>query len=86
MAVYGLLGTSDDGTFRPQETITRAQFAALTATALGLPAGKSAKFTDVAEDAWYAAPTWASSPAKETASSVPTTISPIRRWSPVCLK
>ena len=56
MAVYGLLGTSDDGTFRPQETITRAQFAALTATALGLPAGKSAKFTDVAEDAWYAAP------------------------------
>lgn len=55
MAVYGLLGSSNDGTFRPQDPITRAQFAALTAAALGLPEGKSNKFSDVAADAWYAA-------------------------------
>jgi len=54
LAVYGLLGGYEDGSFHPQETVTRAQFAAMAASALDLPAGKSAKFRDVSPDAWYA--------------------------------
>lgn len=54
MAVYGLLNGFEDGSFRPDETLTRAQFCAMAASALHLPAGKSAAFSDVAEDSWYA--------------------------------
>ena len=54
MAVYGLLSGFEDGSFRPDETLTRAQFCAMVASALHLPAGKSTAFSDVAEDAWYA--------------------------------
>ncbi len=54
LATYLMLGGYEDGSFHPQDTITRAQYAAMVAVALDLPAGKSAKFSDVAEDAWYA--------------------------------
>ena len=53
LATYGLLGGFEDGTFRPQSTVTRAQFCAMVATALDLPAGQRT-FSDVAGDAWYA--------------------------------
>ena len=54
LATYLMLGGYEDGSFHPQDTITRAQFCSLVASALNLPAGKSAKFSDVAGDAWYA--------------------------------
>ena len=45
----------EDGTFRPDGSITRAEFCAMVATALNLPANSSAlTFTDVSSDAWYA--------------------------------
>lgn len=54
LAAYQLLSGFEDGTFRPQDTLTRAQFAAMLATALDLPAGDSLSFSDVSGDAWYA--------------------------------
>lgn len=49
-----LLGYKD-GTFRPDNTLTRAELCALLVQAMGLPAaGSGVTFTDVAEDSWYA--------------------------------
>ena len=43
-----------DGSFRPDGTITRAEFCALLCQAMGLRLPAQAyHFTDVAEDAWY---------------------------------
>lgn len=46
LATYLILDGSA-GAFRPESAITRAQFAAMAASALDLPVGKSNKFTDV---------------------------------------
>ena len=46
LAAYLILDSSA-GSFQPASDITRGQFAAMTASALDLPAGKSAKFSDV---------------------------------------
>ena len=55
LSVYGALGGYEDGLFHPKDTLTRAQFAVLTASALGLPQGdKSSRFSDVKEGSWYA--------------------------------
>ena len=61
-AVTKLTGLSiltgyEDGTFRPDGTITRAEFSAIISRVIGLngkveEAGKSAGFTDVAENHW----------------------------------
>jgi len=40
--------------FAPNDAVTRAEFAALIARALGLRASAAAPFRDVARDAWYA--------------------------------
>ena len=53
LATYLILDNSA-GDFRPGDAITRAQFCAMIASALDLPDGKSAKFSDVSADAWYA--------------------------------
>lgn len=56
LAAYQLLGGYGDGTFRPENSITRAEFCAMIATALNLPANESAlTFSDTGADAWYAA-------------------------------
>lgn len=47
-------GTSSDR-FEPQRSVTRAEFAALIARAMGLEAKQAAAFADVPGDAWYAA-------------------------------
>ena len=52
LATYLILDGSA-GTFRPGDTITRAQFAAMAASALDLPEG-SGKFSDVGPDSPYA--------------------------------
>lgn len=54
LAVYEILNGFEDGTFRPQDTLTRAQFCAMIASALDLPDGKPGRFTDVKAEAWYA--------------------------------
>lgn len=56
LATYRILKGFGDGTFRPGETISRAQFCAMTASALALPAsaGKPGRFSDVPDSAWYA--------------------------------
>ncbi len=54
LAVHQLLGGYEDGTFRPERTVTRAEFAAMVSTALNLPEGKTGGFSDVAEGDWFA--------------------------------
>ena len=54
LASYFLLTGFEDGTYRPGDGLTRAQFSAMLATALDLPAGEKLTFSDVSGDAWYA--------------------------------
>lgn len=51
----GIISPSDDNTFRPNDNITRAEFAKMTAVMLGLEEDKSsdAVFDDVRADDWY---------------------------------
>ncbi len=56
LAVHQLLRCYADGTFRPEEPITRAEFCEMVAEALNLPAGKTWSFSDVAEDSRCAGP------------------------------
>lgn len=50
LAIYRVLSNLEDSAFRPSESITRAQFCAMTAAALNLPAGRAGRFSDVPED------------------------------------
>lgn len=54
LATYGILRGAGDGTFRPQDSLTRAQLCTLLAQALNckMPTGTS-QFSDVDMDAWY---------------------------------
>lgn len=54
LATYRMVSGAGDGTFRPEETLTRAQLCALLAQALNCRAytGQT-RFADVAGDAWY---------------------------------
>lgn len=55
LATYGLVNGYEDGTFRPDNAITRAEFSTLLATALNLsPSGKASDFSDIPAEAWYA--------------------------------
>ncbi len=56
LAAYHILNGYEDGKFHPDDTLTRAQFVTLVASALDLPAGKGGQFSDVQEDQWFAAP------------------------------
>lgn len=53
LATYLILNGAA-GTFQPGGSITRAQFAAMVASALDLPEGRSGKFSDVNPDSPYA--------------------------------
>ena len=54
MASRIIINGYEDGTFRPEGDITRAEFAAIIIRALGLPAGLGeSEFTDVAQSDWY---------------------------------
>ena len=57
----GIIGGYEDGTFRPDNRLTRAEFAALIVRALGLKAKKTPSFTDVPANEWYAGPVAAAS-------------------------
>ena len=54
LAVYGLVSGYEAGSFHPEETVTRAEFAAMVASALNLRVPSQSYFSDVAADAWYA--------------------------------
>lgn len=54
LAARGILNGKDDGLFHPDDTMTRAEFAATVVRALGLTPKAVTKFSDVASSAWYA--------------------------------
>jgi len=53
LATSGVVTGYPDGTFHPYATVTRAQFALMTATMLQLPADGIAPFTDVSSTDWF---------------------------------
>ena len=56
LADLGVTGGCGDGTnFCPDRSVTRAQMAAFLSRAYDLPAGPDPGFSDVPDDAWYAA-------------------------------
>ena len=55
LAAYRLLSGYEDGSFRPGQIITRAEFCAMTAAALDLPApAGGSSFSDVSSQDWFA--------------------------------
>ncbi|PWV95535.1 glycerophosphoryl diester phosphodiesterase [Paenibacillus cellulosilyticus] len=55
VAEHGFMNGYQDGTFKPNNSITRAEFITVVARLLALPdAQGSSSFNDVAADAWYA--------------------------------
>lgn len=54
LAAYRIVSGSGDGTFRPGDTLTRAEFCALLAQALHDGRQGDTGFADVPADAWYA--------------------------------
>lgn len=55
LAREGIISGRGDGTFDPDATMTRAEFAALIVRAIDANPAVTALFTDVPKDAWYAA-------------------------------
>ena len=55
LGIYGLVSGYGDGLFRPDAPITRAEFCAMVANALGLHASQNTTqvFYDVSPDTWY---------------------------------
>ncbi len=54
LAARKILNGYEDGTFRPDNTMTRAEFAATVVRSLGLTPAAVSMFTDVASGEWYA--------------------------------
>lgn len=54
LANRGIIGGFPDGSFKPGESVTRAQFAVMVAKALKLRSGEKCDLTDVQEGSWYA--------------------------------
>ncbi|MHB1344259.1 MAG: S-layer homology domain-containing protein [Thermoleophilia bacterium] len=52
----GVVTGTSDGTFKPYDTVTRAQFAAMLARAIAPPATTLEPFEDVLDTDWYQAP------------------------------
>lgn len=55
LAAAGIINGYDDGTFRPQNNVSRAEFCKLMAGILpeNIPSDKDVKFSDVKEGSWY---------------------------------
>lgn len=54
LAVYGLVNGDGTGRFLPERTLTRAELATMLCNALNVTALRSAGFSDVDENSWYA--------------------------------
>ena len=50
----GLVSGFEDGTFRPEETVTREQFTSMVARLVGLDGVEGTSFTDIAPERWSA--------------------------------
>lgn len=55
LAARGIVSGYTAASFGPDDTMTRAQFAAMVVRALGLPLQKTDVFTDISPEAWHAA-------------------------------
>ena len=53
LAKSGIIGGFPDGTFKPDESVTRAQFTVMVVRALGIKSEKQCEFTDVSGNSWY---------------------------------
>lgn len=53
LANKGVLSGMGDGTFAPNEYVTRAQFCKMICTCFGIEADGNAEFTDVSKESWY---------------------------------
>ncbi len=53
MYTKGLVNGFEDGTFKPEQNVTRAEFAKMIVCLLGLDSNGDADFTDVADGSWY---------------------------------
>ncbi len=49
----GYINGYDDGTFRPDKTVTRAEFSKMINTALGIESKSEAEFSDVSKNDWF---------------------------------
>lgn len=49
----GYINGYEDGSFQPEKSVSRAEFAKMLNTAIGITKKESIDFTDVAENAWY---------------------------------
>ena len=76
LAAHGIAYGRDDGTFGPNDPVTRAQLAAFLSRALHLPDSLAAPFTDVKISDWYFGPVAAMYEAGLVTGSGPTTFSP----------
>ena len=54
LAARGIINGMGDGTFCPDQTMTRAEFTAIVVNALGLTPQAGTSFADVPEQAWFA--------------------------------
>ena len=55
LAARGIINGMGDGTFAPEQSMTRAQFAAIVVRALGVTPQSDGAFLDVPQSEWYAA-------------------------------
>jgi len=77
LAVEGIVRGRDDGSFGPNDPITRAQMAAFLARTLGLQGGPaSIPFEDVAPESWYYEPVAALYAAGLVSGTTPAEFSP----------
>ena len=53
LASRSIINGYEDGTFKPENTMTRAEFAAIIVKALGLATETTTIFNDVSSDSWY---------------------------------
>lgn len=54
LAARGIINGKGDGKFKPEDNMTRAEFAAIITRGLGLTAKHTGVFSDVSASAWYA--------------------------------
>ncbi len=54
LASRGVIQGHEDGTFSPEKTLTRGEFATIIVKALGLKPKTTGKFKDVSDSSWYA--------------------------------
>ena len=53
LAARGIINGKNEKSYCPEETMTRAEFAAIVVRALGVPEKNDNKFKDIAEDDWF---------------------------------